>query len=698
MLQRRVYTMPCRRDMDIESVAKEIHKIYRECKRERGILMTLPEYRLSFQLKLYDSARKDNFEVAETLLNIHNWLNTNSRHVLDESDALLQPNYQLIFTVGEQLAPDGGALRWTCIQGVLKRVPFHMKRLYDKFGPKKIEFNLDYVCDGVNYGSGEVSNRPEVFRPCRLLDETMYDELKKELVEDFFSGRLPIQFPEVTRQLRDMTYAVLTDKMLTADKLNRCLDQFEECQRQTILILCGILKFDVLKLALTNKRWRVNYGPNMNSNRKMAVPYKAKDVAADMTEFGHPDVAICLTQLSYYYSGLSDAEVRTTVELLESSENPHEIYKEWIACVPPHFVHASIKKYAGVNLSDAKHCSKYLFPILRRNMYVIDHWLSHKVFPREAKLFSKKLMCTAWDLCSEDLTHPVTGFSGTNDTKRLLPLPVIQNDLPALEATNENVREMLLRKENDRYHNLPSNVSGTAILVELAARKIPVLIDAGALMLELNNEQVAREWLKLVDADAAIYFSEKDIMLTIDRKGFVIEFEYSVYRERLHRCVVYLDDVHTRGTDLKFPRDMRACVTLSGGITRDKTVQACMRMRMLGEGHQISFWASHEADIGIRTLSGKLDGARITSTDVFNYISKNSAKFEEAGMCYWSNASINYTKKCAAHKRLEDQLHTPDAPTMRTLLNELWENCSEPQNLGLIELYGAKKTATLTKV
>lgn len=35
----------------------------------------------------------------------------------------------------------------------------------------------------------------------------------------------------------------------------------------------------------------------------MAIPFKAKDVAAEMTEFGHPDVAICLTQLSYYYSG-----------------------------------------------------------------------------------------------------------------------------------------------------------------------------------------------------------------------------------------------------------------------------------------------------------------------------------------------------------------------------------------------------------
>lgn len=69
------------------------------------------------------------------------------------------------------------------------------------------------------------------------------------------------------------------------------------------MILSGLLRFEVLKLALI-KRWRVNYGVDVNSDRrKMAVPFRAKGVAAEMTEYGHPDVAICLTLLSYYYSG-----------------------------------------------------------------------------------------------------------------------------------------------------------------------------------------------------------------------------------------------------------------------------------------------------------------------------------------------------------------------------------------------------------
>lgn len=684
--------------MDIDPLTNQIQRIYEECKRERGILLTLPEYRLSFQLKIYDSARKGHYETATNLLKVHNWLNENSRHILDESDAILQPNYQLIYTVGAQLPLDGNELRWTCIQAILKRVPHHMRSLYIRFGDQKIEFAESYTVNRIDYGSGDAHNRPEVFRPCRLLDTDLYDHLKFALAHDFINGELAIQFPEMTEATKTQVYDVLVDKQLGKYCLEACLKQFDPAPQQTILVLSGLLKFEVLRLALT-KRWRVNYGRNVNGTRKMAVPYKAKDVAAEMTEFGHPDVAICFTHLSYYYSGLNDVELFDTFRHLDLSENASETYDEWIRLVPPRILHESIKSYSGVNLSDARQRTEYLFPVLRRNMYVIDYWLSNKVFPHEAKMFDAKLMCSAWDLCSHYLVHPVTGFSGTNDTRALLPLPIKQSDLRELEKTNESVRQTLMRAENDRYQALESNITGMAILQRLKANEIPVLIDAGALMLELNNKQVACEWLKLVPGDkydAAIFFSDADIMLTIDRKDFIIEFEYSVHREQLHRCVVYLDDVHTRGTDLKFPRDIRACVTLCGGITRDKTVQACKRMRMLGEGHQVAFWASHEADVCIRQLSGKSAEARITTEDVINYVVDNSKKFEKEGMSHWLNGAQNYAKKYAAHKYVEE-IRIPETPKI-DLMHELGQRCADTENLNLVELYGAKGSARLTQV
>lgn len=155
-------------------------------------------------------------------------------------------------------------------------------------------------------------------------------------------------------------------------------------------------------------------------------------------------------------------------------------------------------------------------------MHVIDFYLAKFVFPRDAKTFKEKLVCTTWDLCSFMLEHPLRGFSGTNDTKNILPISVKQDDLPELETTNEEVRQKLLLPENQDYKSLEANVSGKAIIEQLVDCEIPVLLDAGALMLELNNQQVATEWLALSPDtffDAAIYFDENDVIQTIDRKG-----------------------------------------------------------------------------------------------------------------------------------------------------------------------------------
>lgn len=41
----------------------------------------------------------------------------------------------------------------------------------------------------------------------------------------------------------------------------------------------------------------------------------------------------------------------------------------------------------------------------------------------------------------------------------------------------------------------------------------------------------------------------------------------------MDQCLVYLDECHTRGTDLKMPADYRAIVTLRPDLTKDRLVQ-----------------------------------------------------------------------------------------------------------------------------
>ena len=59
----------------------------------------------------------------------------------------------------------------------------------------------------------------------------------------------------------------------------------------------------------------------------LAVSYRVKDNPAMRAKFSHPDAAIVLTCLSYYYGGLSDYQLYTAFEKLRLSDHAQEEYK-----------------------------------------------------------------------------------------------------------------------------------------------------------------------------------------------------------------------------------------------------------------------------------------------------------------------------------------------------------------------------------
>ena len=85
--------------------------------------------------------------------------------------------------------------------------------------------------------------------------------------------------------------------------------------------------------------------------------------------------------------------------ILENAPDAMAIYEKWIQSIHKKLIDPSIRTYSGVNLDDPKQRDELLFPLFRYNMHVIDFWLSNVVFSHELKIFEKKLMCTAWDLC-----------------------------------------------------------------------------------------------------------------------------------------------------------------------------------------------------------------------------------------------------------------------------------------------------------
>ena len=119
----------------------------------------------------------------------------------------------------------------------------------------------------------------------------------------------------------------------------------------------------------------------------------------------------------------------------------------------------SISEFSGINLSDISQKYNLLYPAMRMHPLVINYWLNIFVYPKEAKQFSGKLSRSAWDMCKKKRL-PLTGFSGTNDSKILIPLNTNYSGIEEFLHTNGSLISSLLLPENNNYSPLPSDYSG----------------------------------------------------------------------------------------------------------------------------------------------------------------------------------------------------------------------------------------------
>lgn len=356
------------------------------------------------------------------------------------------------------------------------------------------------------------------------------------------------------------------------------LKYFGENDIGILYLLRGLIAHNILLFSLKEKRWKVDYGLDLKRSL-LAVPYRAKDSPSGKAEFSHPDVAITLTCLSYYYGGLNEPQLETCFRNLYKSDNPALEYECWIKDII--LPESYLKRLSGINLEDKKQWKEVIYPTFNYNKAVIDSYLSGVVFPKEAKEFPHKLSTSGWDVGGSKV-HPTTGFSGTNDNRYLLPLSMKQLDRTEQLNTNARVLNYLLQKENSYLCTAGPNNKRTSveelleILTKRGGRQFHVLLDVGAQVLELRNHEVAKRWLELVaesSAKAAVYFNDNDELTVLTRDGNTEPLMVSTFAESLGSCLVYLDEAHTRGTDLKLPIKSNAAVTLGPNLTKDRLVQ-----------------------------------------------------------------------------------------------------------------------------
>lgn len=565
LLNQKIYHIPFSRNTKLtRGVVEGLASIFSRCEAERGVLLALPEHILSFRLMGREKMSSDR-PLAAKLLQVERWLQQHCRDVLDESDEILDTRFQLVYTVGDQRMLDGQPDRWLITQAVLARVDFHAEKLAILY-PDQLE----------------IDKKGKSFPTMRFLRNEVGDHLTASIVRDLMEGQLqllgfsPDYYTEKTRAAIER---FIRDRSISeADATTVTQSCASDRHRNVLLILRGLIAHGTLLFALQRKRWLVEYG--LDPKRcLMAVPYRAKGVPSLSSEYGHPDVAILLTSLSYYYTGLTFAQVRQCFTILLKDTNAQDVYASWIAACED--TPESLMSIEAINLEDETLCSQELFPRLRRNIEVANFYLTKVVFPKEGKEFAKRISASGWDIpSSQGASMVTTGFSGTNDNRWLLPFSIRQGDMLDLQHTSAMVLGLILEEENKSYVYAASDgakkldVPGLLSLVSEQSPPINILIDVGAQVLEMTNFQVAKEWLKHVTtAKVAVYFADNDEAMVLDRNGITCPLRISAFRARLENCLVYLDEVHTRGIDLPIQVGARAAVTLGPRLVKDRLVQ-----------------------------------------------------------------------------------------------------------------------------
>ncbi|KAF4474465.1 hypothetical protein CGGC5_v017139 [Colletotrichum fructicola Nara gc5] len=568
-----------------------------DCMESGGILLVQPEHILSFQLMGIETAISGKMDVSRPLIQLKDFMDRAARDIVDESDENFSVKFELVYTVGTQQSIEHSPDRWTCIHHVLSIVRGAIAEV-EKSYPGSIDLS---------------PGRPGCFPRLRILRDDAKDKLA-DLVSRQLSQEGSPGLPMATqpRQVQSAVLEYITKSSLSQAEIEAVEKSslWSPLTKNTLSLFRGLLASQILAFVFCQKRWKVDYGldPTRNPRTQLAVPYRAKDSPSARSEFSHPEIIIMLTSLSYYYGGMTDEDLLTTFRHLLRSDQADMEYQVWVA--DSHHLPHAFGQLSGINLDDREQCTEQLFPCFRYAKGAIDYFLAHVVFPKELKEFPHKLSASGWDIGEEKKSQPTTGFSGTNDARAFLPLTVSQLDDGEQQHTNAQVLEYLLQDDT--------------LVALMPKQKTAGRSDAEVLLEMVTHlKPPTRVILDSVHKRSSFATRTIDSAWWTDAEGWRVS--------RHHHSLVRLI-----GTDLKLPANYRAAVTLGASLTKDRLVQACMRMRKLGKGQSVTFCVPDEIQQKITSRQGD-DGRTITVSDILEWAISETYTEIRRGILLWAN-------------------------------------------------------------
>ncbi|QDS69602.1 hypothetical protein FKW77_008638 [Venturia effusa] len=680
LINRRVCHLPFSRRTPISKdnigLFMKTHKALAE---SGGVLVETSQQILSFKLAVQAHMRTSP-PFALQLAEIEENLSSIARDIVDESDEILDPKSQVVWTVGTKQQIEGHPNRWIIIIEVLGRLGTHAIR-------GREDSRHFYTITERQKGA---------FPSIRFLQDGASRDLINKIVDDVKLGLipgLPFQFihpgvqPLVVKFIKDLEI-----DQKTADSVAIAL-RFSPHIWQAVLLLRGLIAMGYLQFVLEQKRFFVDYGLANLEQSLLVVPFRAKGIPDQSSQFGDKEVEILLTALAYYYTGLTDSQMHQAFSILLEDRDAVDEYRDWYSRCSE--FPSSLQHLHNVNLEDEEFCIRELFPELRHSQGLLNFYMKRVVFARFATEHTKRVTASAWDLPSSDIERPTVGFSGTDDNQALLPLSIKQCKLPSQQHTNALVIDLIIREENRSYivaaDEKGSALSTPALLKMIADCQLEpsVIIDVGAQILDLTNREVAASWLAIKSGhNHAIYYDENDDPQVIDRDGTTTLLAVSPLRDRLDNTLIFLDQVRTRGTDLKMPSGTKAAVLLGPRLRKDPLIQACMRMRKLGMGHTLMFVAPPDCHRSILLSAGTPPDQAITSIDVVKWTIEQTISTLQKDASLWVLQGAEYVhRESTLNRHIGKGLIDGESDPSHDCVTQFLQEIELPESRSLVELY-----------
>ncbi|QIW97699.1 hypothetical protein AMS68_003217 [Peltaster fructicola] len=675
-LSRKVYSVSFSREetRNVDEI-RSIHNELQACLRDHDVIIIHPEDMNCLQLLAYESIIIGDLEVGEAYTDLQSFFDDHVSFIIDECDEVFDPRQELTFSMGRPQPIDHGQMRWDTMQAILRALASVSVAIQETM-PQKIL----------------VSKTPGRYPEIQILDPDVANLVIAKTIETVLSSDIFATMNEwLDEHERRRVVEWITNTTADRTGLEAIMSILEEKvprpDHPGLLLLHGLVANGTLRMTLLGKRVRVNYGltSSRTPHTSLAVPYIAKDRPSPRSDYSNPEVIILLTSLSYYNSGLSKDQLLVALQLLSQHYQPEIIYRTWLQNAD-----AFPQEYSTVSsvsrITDDQELDK-IWPHFRYAVPVIDFFLANVVFVQELRAYNEKLCVSGWDLGK--VKGAVTrGFSGTRDRRELFPFSLKHQVPNELQHTDALVLGHVLEETNQLAAlSLRSDATDSQELLETICALTPsveVILDVGALFLDRSNLDVARAWLLIrQDKQAAIYVNDEDRLYVVDTAGLIEDLRESPYLSRTGSCLVFLDEAHTRGTDIKLPNNYRAAVTVGNNLSKDKLMQGCMRMRKLAQGQRLTFCVPR--DIQYRIMLALGESEQLAIVDLVHWTIMNTVSEIKDCVVQWATQGKRFAEK-TEHFRLRHvyDLETPeDTPTIP------WQaHLCEEEKQSLSDLYG----------